>query len=164
MPAEPRTNSEARRWDWPRKAIPADIAAGKPDVSKWGLPTGLVSANKCDPWKNFKNQQLALPAVPERALSASQTRYIKIFERAAAGAVDEDKSSIPPPAPSSSTTVTKTASPIPVGPATSNVPSTTSSVPTETSSPQDLSGIPACVLTCYTQAAYDAGCTGITGE
>ena len=31
-------------------------------------------------------------------------------------------------------------------------------------SAQSLSDIPACVLTCTTQAASSAGCSGITGE
>jgi len=41
-----------------RKDIPADIEAGKPDPSKWGIPRARFDATSCDMTKYFASQSI----------------------------------------------------------------------------------------------------------
>lgn len=44
-----------KSWFFTRDQAPADIAAGKPDPTGWGMPQGSWPADNCDPTKYFFN-------------------------------------------------------------------------------------------------------------
>ncbi|EHL01813.1 putative endo-1,3(4)-beta-glucanase [Glarea lozoyensis 74030] len=54
------TSDVIRVWSFPKVVIPLDIIAGKPDPSKWGLPTFTTAQGKGDIDSHFKDHKVVL--------------------------------------------------------------------------------------------------------
>lgn len=55
------TSTFIKMWTWKPQQVPADVRAGRPDPSSWGLPGLLLAGGSlCDIDRAFKNQSIII--------------------------------------------------------------------------------------------------------